>query len=109
MTAADTLFVLAGALLIASGYALGRRRMRAVRLLAAAGTGLLSVECALAGSWFGAAWNAVLLVVLIAWDWRDRRGRKAARQLGAKSRALLAAVVAKAREAGTPLPEGVGA
>jgi len=50
-----------------------------------------------------------LLAWLLGKDWWNKRGRKAARELGAKSRAALAAVVARAREAGTPLPQGVRA
>jgi len=59
----------------------------------------------LSGRWDEVAFCAAALAVL-ARDWWNRKGRKVARQLGAKGRAVLAAVVAKARDAGTPLPEG---
>ena len=62
----------------------------------------------IAGYWAAAGFCAVTLALLLG-DWWRRKGKSVARQLGAKSRALLAAVVAKAREAGTPLPEGVRA
>lgn len=50
--------------------------------------------------------SAVSCVICVAaWWWRKRRGRKRApRAYGAKSRALLAALVRKAREAGKPRP-----
>jgi len=64
----------------------------------------------LVGSALGGAWTAVIIaaaeLLLLLRDWWNRKGRKVARQIGAKGRAVLAAVVAKAREAGTPLPEG---
>lgn len=62
----------------------------------------------LAGRWDEAGFSAAALAVL-AWDWWNRKGKRAAKAAGAKSRALLAAIVVKAREAGTPLPEGARA
>lgn len=113
MNAADlldgTLYGLAGTALVASGYAVGCGRTRKGRLLAAAGCGLLAAECALAGSWFGAAWNAALLAVLLGWDFWDRKGKRAARSLGAKSRALVEGLAEKLRGALQPVPEGAGA
>lgn len=61
-----------------------------------------------AGRWDEAGFCAAALAVL-GWDWWNRKGKRAAMALGEKSRAALAAVVEKAREAGTPLPEGAGA
>jgi hypothetical protein len=56
-----------------------------------------------------AAWlSGTFLVIVLGRDWWDRKGKRAARELGLKSRARLAAVVEKAREAGSPLPEGAG-
>lgn len=106
---ANALWAAAVAAFLTSGYAAGRRRMRECRLLAALGSGLTAVECVLVGAWFAAAWNAVLVVVLLGWDWWNRKGKRVAKALGGKSRAVLAAVVAKAREAATPLPEGARA
>lgn len=62
----------------------------------------------LSGRWDEVGLCAAALAVL-ARDWWNRRGRRVAKALGEKSRAVLAAVVAKAREAGTPLPEGARA
>lgn len=60
------------------------------------------------GYWAGAGFCAGTLV-LLACDWWNRRGRKAARKLGEKSRAALAAIVERMREAGKPVPQGVRA
>jgi hypothetical protein len=62
----------------------------------------------LTGRWDEVAICAAALAVL-AWNRWNRKGRRAARAIGARSAAALAAVVEKAREAGTPLPEGAGA
>lgn len=48
-------------------------------------------------------------LVVLGWDWRNRKGRKVVRALGHKARAALAAIVERAREAGSPLPEGAKA
>lgn len=113
MTPADlldgTLYGLSGVALLASGAAFRQRRMHAGRLLAAAGTGLLALDCALAGAWFGAIWNVVLLVILLGHDWWNRRGRKAAKSLGARGRAVIAGLLARLRDAVEPVPEGVPA
>ena len=110
MTTADLVSDLVAGLVL--GAALGVTRpgsglteWRAVLTGAAAGGltgGILS------GEWGGAALCAAALAVL-GRDWWNRKGRKVAKKLGAKSRAVLAAVVARAREAGTPLPEGARA
>ena len=62
----------------------------------------------LAGRWDEVAICAAVLAVL-AWNRWNRKGKRAAKAIGAKSAAVLAAVVEKAREAGSPLPEGAGA
>lgn len=63
----------------------------------------------LSGRWDEVAFCAAALAVL-ARDWWNRKGRRAAKLVGAKSRAVLAAIVAKAREAGSPpVPEGARA
>ena len=61
---------------------------------------------ALHGDWVWAGGNAVTgLAAVVAWWLYRRRGRKKApRAYGAKSRALLAALVRKAREATKPRP-----
>ena len=59
--------------------------------------------------WSVAAFCAGIAILLLLWDWWNGGGRKAARQVGDKSRALLAAVIEKAREAGSPLPAPRGA
>jgi len=78
------------------------------RALAATGLGSLVAVCAIERAWPGVALNGALLALLLG-DWWRRKGKRIARELGAKGRAVLAAVVAKARDAGTPLPEGAGA
>ena len=62
------------------------------------------------GYWVAAGFCAGTLA-LLARDWWNRRGRKVARLIGEKGRAALAAVVERAREAGTrsPVPQGAGA
>jgi hypothetical protein len=64
-----------------------------------------AITDAVAGSWRPAALNGGL-ALLLAWDlWRRRRNRKRApRAYGAKSRARLAALARKAREATRPRP-----
>ena len=113
MTAGD----LAGAALNALAAATGAGAVAAVttrtardrRLGTARGLGIWAAVRALQGHWLDAASVAAVIAVLLGWDWWDRRGRKVAKAIGSKSRAALAAVVARAREAGTPLPEGVRA
>ena len=58
--------------------------------------------------WTAAGFCAATLILLLG-NWWKRKGRKVARQLGEKSRAVLAAIVERAREAGTPVPQGVRA
>jgi hypothetical protein len=67
--------------------------------------GGLGVVLAFAGQWPENA-IGVVQVAIGAWLWRrGRRGRKRApRAYGAKSRALVAALVTKAREAAKPRP-----
>jgi hypothetical protein len=62
----------------------------------------------LTGQWDEAGCGAAALAVL-AWDWWNRKGKRVAKAIGAKSRAVLAAVVEKWREAGTPVPQGARA
>jgi hypothetical protein len=50
-----------------------------------------------------------LALAVLAWDRWNRKGRRAAKALGEKSRALLDAVVERLREAELPVPEGAGA
>lgn len=102
-----TLFALAGVASLASGAAVGQRRMHDGRLLAATGTGLLALDCALEGAWFGAIWNVVLLAILLGHDWWNRRGRKVAKSLGARGRAVIAGLLERLRDAVEPVPEGV--
>jgi membrane protein implicated in regulation of membrane protease activity len=49
---------------------------------------------------------SVLLALLFAWDWwrKRKRRKRSPKALGAKSRALIAALVRKAREAARPRP-----
>lgn len=61
------------------------------------------------GYWAGAGFCAVTLALLLG-DWWKRRGRKVAKALGLKSRAVIAGLVERAREAGpAPVPQGVRA
>jgi hypothetical protein len=99
-----------GALTLGAALWLSRPRcpFRGLRwsVIAFAAGGLLAGV--LTGRLDAAAFYAVALAVL-AWDWWHRKGKRVAKAIGAKSRAVLAAVVARAREAGTPLPEGARA
>ena len=59
---------------------------------------------------WAAAGFCTLTLILLFGDWWRRRGRKVARQLGAESLAVLAAIVKRAREAGSaPVPQGAKA
>jgi hypothetical protein len=69
-------------------------------------TGLVS---SLAAGWWAGAGFCAATLLLLGRDWWNRRGRKAAKAIGEKGRAVLAAIVVKAREAGAPVPEGVRA
>jgi hypothetical protein len=74
-------------------------------------TAAIGLACSVSGGyWLGAGFCAGTLV-LLAWDRWNRKGRKVARLIGEKSRAVLAAVVERAREAGarSPVPQGVPA
>ena len=70
------------------------------------GAGVPMVVNSVAGNWGIADWEATSLGVgIAAWLWwRRRRKDRAPRAYGAKSRALIAALVAKAREATKPRP-----
>lgn len=57
-------------------------------------------------AWPWAAWNACVIAVLLGWDWWNRKGKRAAKALGAKSAALVAGLVERVREAGGAVPEG---
>lgn len=60
---------------------------------------------AAAALWLCAAISAVQVGIALAiWWWRKRRRDRAPKLAGAKSRALLAAIVRKAREAAKPRP-----
>ncbi len=69
-------------------------------------TGLIATLAA--RNWVAAGF-CVATLVLLARDWWNRKGRKSAKALGEKSRAALAAIVDRAREAGSPLPSPEGA
>lgn len=75
------------------------------RALAAAGLGSLVAECAVERAWPGVALNGALLALLLG-DWWRRKGKRVTRELGAKSRAVVAGLVQRAREAVVPVPEG---
>jgi hypothetical protein len=64
---------------------------------------------ALKRHWLDASLFAAAGLLALLWDWWQRKGRKAAAQLGAKSRAVIAGLVDKLRGALEPVPEGVGA
>lgn len=58
-----------------------------------------------AAEWLPGAVSAVQVAIAVAiWRWRNRRRDRAPRAYGAKSRALLAALVRKARETAKPRP-----
>ncbi len=52
---------------------------------------------------------SVAALAVLGWDWWNRKGKRVAKAVGAKSLAILAKVVEKARDAGTPVPQGVRA
>src|ERR1700734_2784937 len=58
---------------------------------------------AMSGNWVITGWGVLMIAIAIRTWWRRRRGR-APRSYGAKSRALLAAVVAKMRQSLRPRP-----
>jgi hypothetical protein len=76
-----------------------------LRLLWAAPAYGLAVDLHLR-DWAAAALAFAAVLILVAGDWWNRRGRKAARELGAKSRARVEALADALRDAGSPVPEG---
>lgn len=62
----------------------------------------------LAGNWLMGASGAVALAVF-GRDFWNRRGRRAAKALGARGRAVIAGLVEKVREAGSSVPQGARA
>ena len=79
-----------------------KRRATAMALLSG-----LALSLA-AGYWLGAAFCVAALALLGA-DWWNRRGRRVARIVGEESRAVIAGLVEKARDAGSPVPQGARA
>lgn len=106
---ANALLPVAAAALFGSTWALWTRRMRLWRLLAVAGLGMLLTVCLLEQAWFGATWNAVLIAVILGEDWWKRKGKRAAKAAGAKSRALVENLVERVRGAVSPVPQGARA
>jgi hypothetical protein len=104
---ANVLWPLGAAALLASVAAGRTGHRREWRLLAGAGTAMFAAGCAVEGAWLGAAWNALLAVVLLGWDWWNRKGRRVAKQLSEEARALVAGLAEKLRETLEPAPEGV--
>ena len=58
------------------------------------------------GQWPGAGIAGACLLVILGRGWWNKRGGKAARELGAKSRARVEALVGALRDLGQPVPEG---
>lgn len=71
-----------------------------------AGTSAFTLAPLLLARNWPAAGFCIAVLLMLGRDWWNRKGKRAARALGEKSRARLAAVVEKAREAGTPAPQG---
>ena len=72
-------------------------------VLLAAGSLIAGVADAADGDWPGSAFSFAI-VALLGWDWWRRNRKRSPRSYGAKARALLAALVRKAREAAKPRP-----
>jgi hypothetical protein len=62
----------------------------------------------LTGDWPEAALSAAALAVL-GWDWWNRKGRRIAKALGARGRAVIAGLLERLRDAVEPVPEGATA
>jgi hypothetical protein len=98
-----------GLVLCAAAFAVmfrhgARARRRALWLLLA-DTALLCAASVTARLWLQLGANLAMATWLAWLLWRGRRrGKRAPRAYGAKSRALLAALVARAREAARPRP-----
>lgn len=75
----------------------------------AAGTASIGLAFSLLNGWWPAAGFCAGTLLLLLRDWWSRRGRKAARALGMKSRALVEGLARKLREALEPVPEGARA
>lgn len=106
------LFVLCAVLLLGTGFCLvfpGRPEMRVPGCLIMACGCMDAAAAALLSRYYVSA--AVFLVNGLWWavrgfrDWWNRRGRKAARVLGEKSRARIRKLAGALRDAGAPLPE----
>lgn len=63
----------------------------------------------LEGTWQAAVLPAAIVAWVTGRDWWNRRGKRAARALGAKARAVRDGMLEKLREAGSPGPQGVRA
>jgi hypothetical protein len=68
----------------------------------------LTAECVIERIWLGVAVNGALLA-LLGVDWWNRRGKRAAKALGARGRAVIAGLLERLRDAVEPVPEGVRA
>lgn len=110
MSMADLFYALAWPPVLAFVVAAVRRachvpsRVAAGEFWTAGGVGV-AVSGVFAGHWAGVVIGAVQVAIGV-WLWRrGRRGRRRApRAYGAKSRALVAVLVAKARDAARPRP-----
>ena len=109
MTAATLSAVIWGAQFLGTAGCLHYRDFPVLLRRYTALTAAAGVAVTVQGGYWVAAGFCTGTLILLACDWRKRRGRKIAKVIGEKGRAALAAVVEKAREAGTPLPEGAGA
>lgn len=60
------------------------------------------------GYWLGAGFCLVTLALLLG-DWRKRDGRRVAKVVGERGQAVIAGLLEKVRDAGSPVPEGARA
>lgn len=113
MSAADLLDATLYGLAALSGALAARAvmcgRTREWRALTVAGLGLVMAAGVLLGQWLNVAVLAVAIAIVLGSDWRNRRGRKVAKAIGERGRAVIAGLVEKVRDAGPPLPEGARA
>lgn len=103
-------WVLYGGGWVAIGLALPRQQRGQDWLaLGVGGNAAFALADVLDRAWPWAAWNACVIAVLLGWDWWNRKGKRAAKELGTKSAALVAGLVERVRDAGGAVPEGAGA
>lgn len=70
---------------------------------------LVGLAASLAGGYWLAAGLCLATLILLFRDWWNRKGRRVAKLIGGKGRAVITGLAEKLREVLEPVPEGAGA